>query len=164
MNNVYLIGMPGAGKSTAARIVSEHTGYPALDIDSLIVEKTGKTIPEIFKDQGESRFRQEEREVLRSCANLSGHIIACGGGIVLDPRNIELMRESGRIIFIDRPLGFLLAARIAGRPLISAPGDIERIYSERVSIYRACADHTVTGDNILKIAGQIESIIINSET
>jgi shikimate kinase len=159
MNNIYLTGMPGAGKSTAARILSERTGHPALDLDSLIEEKTGQTIPEIFKEKGESFFRQQERAALRSCAGLDGYIIACGGGVVLDPRNIESMHGSGRIIFIDRPPDFLLASGSAGRPLISGPGDIERIYRERLPVYRASADHTVTGNDIWEIAEKIESII-----
>lgn len=152
MNNIYLTGMPGSGKSTAARLIFKYTGFPALDLDRIIEKRTGKNIPEIFKEYGEDYFRLKEREILSICSLLNRHIIACGGGIILDPRNIAVMRQSGSIFFIDRPLSFLLKMRLTDRPLISGPHDIEKLYRERINLYRSTADFTVSENSIREIA------------
>lgn len=114
-----LIGMPGSGKTTLGRLVARELGWDFVDMDDAIQDMAGRTIPELFS-QGEPVFRQWEARV---CARLSSvdrpTVVACGGGVVLTPGNIDALKAGGPVLFLDRPL-----AHIAGdidrstRPLL----------------------------------------------
>lgn len=100
--NIYLTGMMGCGKTTLGALLAEHTGTEFLDMDAQIVKKAGKSIPQIFAESGEDGFREIETRVLSEIAERDGLVVACGGGVILLERNVKLMKQSGKIYFIDR--------------------------------------------------------------
>ncbi len=99
--NIYLVGFMGAGKSTIAKELSKQLGYELLSTDALIVDREGKEITDIFKDEGEIYFRKVEKEVVNSVSQKTKVIIDCGGGIVLDPENISNLKKRGIVIYLS---------------------------------------------------------------
>ena len=139
--NIVLIGMPGSGKTTVARLVGQRLGRPVVDTDERVVQKAGMSIPDIFARFGEARFRDLESEVISELADGVGQVVATGGGAVLREGNIEALRQNGRIFLLDRPLAELTPTE--DRPLGNTRGKIERLYRERMPLYRAAADEAV---------------------
>ena len=136
--NLVLIGMPGSGKSAVGRILTETTGKPLADTDLLIVEKAGKPIPEIFRDDGEPAFRDLESGIIRELSLQGGQVISTGGGAVLRPENVTLLRQNGRLFWLDRNPDSLVPTD--DRPLADTSEKMKRLYQEREPIYRASAD------------------------
>lgn len=136
--NLVLIGMPGCGKTTIGKALAAELGKKFVDSDQVIVQKTGKTIPQIFEELGEAGFRKIESEVLADLSLDSSTVIATGGGAILNKRNIGLLKENGTVIFIDRPLKFLETT--LDRPLSSDREMLKKRYNERYSIYCESAD------------------------
>ena len=136
--NLVLIGMPGSGKSAVGRILTETTGKPLADTDLLIVEKAGKPIPEIFRDDGEPAFRDLESGIIRELSLQGGQVISTGGGAVLRPENVTLLRQNGRLFWLDRNPDSLVPTD--DRPLADTSEKMKRLYQEREPVYRASAD------------------------
>src|SRR6266571_495761 len=102
MQNIFLLGLPGSGKSTVGRILAQRLGVPLFDIDALIEQECGERIPSIFALHSENYFRACESRILAQVAqNQNGAIIATGGGIVLRPENRSLMAENGVRVFLS---------------------------------------------------------------
>lgn len=139
--NIVLIGMPASGKTTVGRLLSESLSRPFFDSDLLAAEKAGRSIPEIFKTEGEAAFRALETEVLAECAGKTGAVIATGGGAVLDPENIRRLRKNGRVYFLDRPIESLIPT--ADRPTASSREAIVRCWEERYPLYSQYCDKRI---------------------
>ena len=139
--NIVLIGMPGSGKSTVGRILAGRTGKILADTDQLIVKQAGRSIPEIFREEGERAFRDLESEVIRMLSKQSGQIIATGGGAVLRPENITALRQNGRLFWLDRNPEALIPTD--DRPLADTFAGIMQLYAEREPVYRAVADEII---------------------
>lgn len=139
--SIVLVGMPGCGKSTVGKILSEKLGLEFIDTDELITQKTGKTPSEIISERGESEFRDIESEVIREVAVLQSKVISTGGGAVLRKVNVELLKENGRVYFIDRPLEELVPT--SNRPLSADRQALEKRFKERYHIYCSCCDYRV---------------------
>lgn len=137
--NVVLIGMPGAGKTSCGRRLARALGRPFVDIDEAIATECGRGAAQIIREDGEDAFRAVETRVTGSYAARSGLVIACGGGVVTRPENRDLLRQNGRVVLLDRPLCELSTE---GRPVSQARG-IEQVARERMGLYRAWADVTV---------------------
>ena len=131
MLNVVLIGMPGCGKSTIGKLLAAKTGRRFVDADEEIVRLAGKTIPEIFAQDGEEVFRDWETKVLAELGKQSGLIIATGGGCVTRGRNYNLLHQNGEIFWIRRNLDELPTD---GRPL-SHKETLAEMYRIREPLY-----------------------------
>lgn len=136
---IVLEGMPGSGKTTVGRLLATVTGRTFVDLDEEIAKAVSASPAQIIREQGEPAFRDIETEVLReTLADLSGAVLALGGGTVLRPENVNMLRRNGRIYFLDRPVEKLLPT--ADRPLSATREGLERRYQERRDIYLAAAD------------------------
>ena len=149
MNNIYLTGMPGSGKSALGKEASRELNKEFIDMDSLIENKAGKSINKIFNEEGEASFRALEKEVLKNVSECSGLLVSTGGGIILDPENVQRMKESGTVILIDRPLELLVKyIDIRKRPLLkNGKEEIRNLYQKRYDLYRKSADIVLINDN-----------------
>jgi len=152
MKNIYLVGMPGCGKSTIGNAVSKKIGIEIIDLDELVMEREGKSIEELFAI-GEAHFRAVEAEALKSLENYEGVMVATGGGVVTKEENIEFMKKDGKVIFIDASPNFILEnSPLDGRPLLKNKEKIYELYNSRIAKYRKSADYTVPNDGILSDA------------
>ena len=144
---VYLVGMPGSGKSTVGPVLAERLGVPFVELDAEIERADGRTVREIFERYGEARFRELEAAALTDAAARDPSVVSCGGGVVLEPANRVTLRATGVVVFLSVPLD-VLASRVApaeDRPLIRHEGDLERLLEARDPLYREFAAHVVDG-------------------
>ena len=140
---IYLIGMPGSGKSSLGRRAARETGLPFTDLDGWIEERAGITIPEIFEKYGEEGFRRMETGALAFLTRERPGIIAPGGGAAMAPENRKIMRAWGSILLLDRPLEQILAdLRTENRPLLQENPEeqLQELYEKRMPVYREAAD------------------------
>ena len=112
--NVSLIGMPGSGKTTIGRGLAKALGKQFVDLDEVIEQKAGCTIPDIFARDGEVAFRAIEAQTAAEVGRGSGQVIACGGGIIKTSGNVHALRQNGPVLWVQRPVNRLATA---GRPL-----------------------------------------------
>ncbi|MBR6726013.1 MAG: shikimate dehydrogenase [Clostridia bacterium] len=138
--NIVLIGMPGSGKSTVGKLI-DIDGFEFFDTDDQIEKRCGCKIKDLIKSKGEKYFRDLESEVIRDVSKENRRIIATGGGAVLRQENVRVLRQNGRIFFIDAPLSRLNAT--SDRPLSNTEDKLKKLYNERIDIYKAAADVTV---------------------
>jgi shikimate kinase len=142
---VLLIGMMGAGKSTTGHLLARRLEWPYLDSDEAVQRQTGKTIPEIWKTEGEAAFRAQEARVLAQATTSDGPVvIGVAGGAVLDPDSRGRIARAGLVVWLRCDVS-VLAARVgsgAGRPLLDdGPGAaLERLSAVRAPIYESLAD------------------------
>lgn len=140
--NIVLIGMPGCGKSTVGKALAERSGRRLVDLDREIEGELGCAIPDYFAQRGEAAFREAERRALEQFCRESSLVIACGGGVVTVPGNLDVMRQNGRCVYLRRPLKDL---PVEGRP-VSQSRPLEELFAQRRPLYESAADLTV--DNI----------------
>ena len=157
MLNVVLIGMPGSGKTTVGKLLSQKTGRRFVDADVEIVKLAGKSIPDIFSQDGEEAFRDLETRVLAELGKQSGLIIATGGGCVTKERNFNLLHQNGEIFWIRRKLEDLPTD---GRPL-SQQTDLQEMYRIRKPLYDRWNDWFINNydspdDAVLQIMNVLE--------
>lgn len=144
---IILIGLMGCGKTTVGKALSKRTGMPLLDTDAIIEEQIGKTIPEIFAEQGEAHFRALETALLRYLLynpTPSPAIISTGGGIVVRPENRDLLRKLGFTVWLNVSINALLlrTAKSTNRPLLlnaDRRAVFTRLDSERRAFYKEAA-------------------------
>ena len=152
--NVVLVGMPSCGKTTVGKRLAEMLGREFADTDEMIVGRIDTSIADFFATHGESEFRTIEREVVAECAKRSGIVIATGGGVVLDDKNVRALKRNGIVTFLDRPLEKLLAT--SDRPLSSSAEKVKELYAQRYDKYRACADVRIDANaSVAQVADEI---------
>jgi shikimate kinase len=144
MNNVYLIGLPGSGKSTIGKLYAKKINKKFIDLDKYIVNREKKTIPMLF-EEGEAVFRKAETEALKEITEkFSGCIVATGGGIIETPENIELLKKQ-TVIYLYRPIPLILSTLNADkRPLLkNNPEKLYEIWRRRKSGYEEAATYKI---------------------
>lgn len=153
--NIVLVGMPGSGKTTLGKELAIKLGKSFVDSDEEVTKKTGLTPAEIISQKGEAHFRAVEAEIIKELSATQNAVIATGGGAVLKLENVELLKENGIIVFIDRPLNDIMPTH--DRPLSSDRKALEERYKERYGIYSSCCDFRV--ENIGKVEETLNKII-----
>ena len=141
--HIFIIGMPGCGKSSLGKKVAANMGLPYVDTDQRIEQAFGCPTAQIFERYGEQAFRNAETNVLIQLTREPGSLVSTGGGMVLKEHNREIMRNHGIIVLIDRPLQEIMGdIKLNRRPLLAQKGlpEVERLYHERIEIYRSIAD------------------------
>ena len=146
--NIVLIGMPSSGKTSVGKSISEKLCKTFTDSDEEIVRSTGKSVPDIFADDGESVFRGIEKDVVKTLSMKNSLIISTGGGVILNEENIEVLKGNGRVYFLDRPLEKLITT--SDRPLSSNRSDLEKRYNERYGLYKRAADVIIDGSGTVE--------------
>jgi shikimate kinase / 3-dehydroquinate synthase len=145
-HNIILTGFMGTGKTAVGREVAARTGRPFVDLDDLIVQRAGKSIPEIFAQDGEPAFRALEAAICGEMAAPAGLVIATGGGAVVNPANREALAAGGTVICLEADLETILQRVGQGddRPMLASPDRVERIrelLATRAEAYAALPHH-----------------------
>jgi shikimate kinase len=122
---IFLIGFMASGKTTVGRLLAERLDWAFVDLDKVIEDAAGKTVPDIFAAEGEAGFRKRETEALREVAKRRKTVVATGGGAPCRDENIEAMLAEGRVFWLDVPAEEAVrrAGKSSGRPLLDAAAD-----------------------------------------
>ena len=157
MRAVVLTGFMGTGKSEVGKRLAKRLGRAFVDTDELVEARAGKSVPAIFRDDGESRFRALEREAVADATARAGTVIALGGGAILDDENVARVRASGVLVCLTASADTILKriGDVRRRPLLAqgdARANVERLLAERREAYGA-ADVTV--DTSARTADQV---------
>lgn len=150
--NLILVGYRGSGKSTIGTILAKRLGWSFLDLDTLVAQRAGLTISQIFAQEGQTAFRQRERDAFFSLRKFKNHVIALGGGAPLDPDIRTLAKRMGKVVWLRAP-AVILWTRINrdqqspnDRPDLTEAGgltEVEALLPQREPLYRSAANHTV---------------------
>lgn len=164
MPNLVLIGFMGTGKTTVGKKAAKELAMEFVDTDKEIEKVTGLTVSEIFAKYGEVRFRSEEQAAVRRLTQGGNRVIATGGGVVLNPENMELLRASGIVIsLIAAPeVIYERVRRKKTRPLLASSdllATIKKLLQERADLYRV-ADAVVDTSNmsLLQVRDEVVGI------
>ncbi len=148
-SNIALIGFMGSGKSTVGKRLARRLGREFIEIDRLVEHRANKSIDNIFKEKGEAGFRDVEEEVIKEVSeSTSDAVIACGGGAVLRPINVDRLRQSSHIVYLEAETATLQDRlnRSRKRPLLNRPDRdsvIEELHAARQPLYEAAAEITI---------------------
>ncbi|MCI8893327.1 MAG: shikimate kinase [Lachnospiraceae bacterium] len=152
MDNIFLIGYMGTGKTTVSRQLGRRMKRLEVDLDLEIETRTGRTIPDIFEKEGEAYFRRLETKVIREYENKQGYVVSCGGGAPLLAENVESMRKGGVIVLLTAS-AHTVYQRVQGsksRPLLNRNMKeeyIREMMEAREPYYRRAAQITVATDD-----------------
>jgi len=146
--NIYLIGLMGAGKTTIGRQLAKALQLPFYDSDKAIEEQTGVDIPTIFEYEGEEGFRLREQNMIEELTQIDGIVLATGGGAILKESNRQALNNNGYVVYLQCTVDKILqrTKRDTQRPLLDASNPrerIEKLFAEREGLYLACADFII---------------------
>ncbi|MDO4437079.1 MAG: shikimate kinase [Coriobacteriaceae bacterium] len=144
-DHVFIVGFLGAGKSTLARNLGRMFHRRFVDTDRMVERACGKSVAQLFREEGEDRFRLHETSVLQGLSAERSLLVSCGGGIVETPRNIELIHELGFCVYLDGDLDDSLRQirRSDTRPDFRSAEHAARLLDHRRPLYERAADLTV---------------------
>lgn len=150
-STIFLIGFMGTGKSTIAEYFKEHYGREVVEMDEVIEEQEQMAISRIFEEKGEAYFRELETGLLERLQGRENLVVSCGGGVPLRPCNVEIMRKSGKIVFLTaRPETVYERVKDShDRPLLEknkTPDFIASLMEQRKGRYEEAADFLVETD------------------
>ena len=166
MNNIFLVGFMGVGKSTIAKELKKILDMNLVEMDARIVHEQGMSINEIFEKYGENYFRDIESKLVLDIGDEGNTIVSCGGGVVLRPENVEHMRQSGKVVYLTATPESIFERVKNGneRPILNGNMNVDYIkglMEKRKPFYEAAADIMIETDNksIEKICQEIQSKI-----
>ena len=148
---LYLTGFMGTGKSTVARCLCRYYNMKQIEMDRQIEVEEGMKISQIFKEKGEAYFRKKETEFLEKIQNQENVVVSCGGGTVMQPRNVEIMKKNGKIFLLTAQPETILR-RVKNnhdRPLLEGRKNeayISELMEKRRAKYEAAADIVIETD------------------
>ena len=164
--NIMLIGFMGCGKSTVAAKLTKRLSVKQIEMDALIAEEAGMSLPDIFATYGEEHFRNIETNMLRKFKDLKPVVVSCGGGVVLRDENVELMKGQGKIIWLTATpqTVYERVKDSTDRPVLNGNMNVEYIQElmeKRQQKYQAAADIMVStdGKTVDEICDEILSAI-----
>ena len=172
--NLVLIGYRACGKTSVGRVLSRLLGRPLVDLDEVVETEAGETIAELVAREGWEAFRRRERDVVARFAAAPGLILATGGGVVLDPENVQRLRDHGFVIWLTAPAE-TIQARLAAHPdetgkrpaLQGADSlrEVATVLEQRLPLYQAAADLELdtTGAEVETLARRIVAIFSAQE-
>lgn len=148
MENIYLIGLMGVGKTTIGKQLARALQHPFYDSDKVIEETAGATIPTIFEYEGEDGFRVREQQVIAQLTSKQGIVMATGGGSIIRAENREALKSSGFIVYLQCSIDRILfrTRHDTQRPLLRTENPRQRLRSlleEREPLYLECADFKI---------------------
>ncbi len=156
LRNIVLIGMPGSGKSTFGKKLAKKMNRSFVDLDKEITMLAGKTIPDIFVEDGEPHFRALETQIANEFGKQNRLVISTGGGILLDSVNALALKQNGKLIFIDRPIEQL---ETGGRPLSSNQAALADMEKTRRPLYEKYQDATLLNQgSFIKVLSNLEKL------
>lgn len=162
MHNIFLIGFMGVGKSTIAKLLAKELQAELVEMDETIEAEAGMSINEIFEKFGEQYFRDLETALIDRVSKNGGAVVSCGGGAVLRPENVDLMKQSGKIIFLSATPETIYerVKNSTNRPLLNGNMNVEYIkglMERRREAYENAADVIISTDGKWKmeIVGEI---------
>jgi shikimate kinase len=151
--NIVLIGYRGTGKSTVGKVLAARLGRELISTDAEIVKRTKQSIPEIVAQRGWEYFRDVESDVCRDLAGRNELVIDTGGGTILRPQNVEVLKRNGKLIWLSATVD-TITARIGGdtqRPSLTGTksfvDEITEVLRDRTPKYQAAADHVIQTDD-----------------
>jgi len=165
-SSIALIGFMGTGKTTVGKALVEYLGdtYSFIETDQIIIERVGKTIPKIFAEEGEEKFREYEISACKEASRLKNVVISCGGGVVLNKINIVNLRKNCHIILLKASIQEIYIRALKdgkeNRPVINKEDpkfEIEKVLKFRKPFYDSAADFTIktTGKKIDEIVLEV---------
>jgi len=166
-SNILLVGFMGAGKSICGRVIARRLGRCFVETDDMIVAGDGRSIPEIFRQDGEERFRQLEGDVLESLRLKTGDVIATGGGLPCREGRMETLRSLGTVVWLDGDVKALYerALRTGARPMLEgrSSAEVEALYRQRTAYYRqAHLTIDTTGLGVDEVVGRVMRLLRDS--
>ncbi|MFX1346284.1 MAG: shikimate kinase [Promethearchaeota archaeon] len=167
-NCIALIGFMATGKTTVGKYLADCLGdvYKFIETDQIIIEMAGKSIPRIFSEEGEKKFREYEIEACKKVSNLNNVIISCGGGVVLNKINIDNLKKKCHIVLLEATIEEIYRRAIKDgketRPIINKEDpkkEIEEVLNYRKPFYKEAAEISIetTGKNIEMVVKEIIS-------
>ena len=161
--NLFLVGMPGCGKSTLGRLLARRLDKLFYDADVELERRLGVSIPVIFELEGEPGFRDREETVLADLVTHTNVIVSTGGGVVLRPANRERLKQGGTVLYLHATPDTLWerTRHSKHRPILQAPepyARVQELYTARDALYREVADVTVESDReqVNRLAHRLE--------
>ena len=153
--NLYLVGFMGTGKSTVGRQLAKQMDFQFIDSDHEIERGQGKPVSAIFAEEGEARFRELEREFIERGHPEHGCVVACGGGLVVPPGMLGLLRGRGVVICLHAPIEAILERimHTTHRPLLQVEDPAKRLrelYAQREELYRKTGTMVLTDNRPLR--------------
>jgi shikimate kinase len=162
--NLFLVGLPGAGKSTLGRTLARRLGLTFVDADTELERRLGVTIPMIFEIEGEAAFRDREEATIADLVQRTGIVLATGGGAVIRDVNRQQLKANGTVIYLHAEPATLRerTRRSRHRPLLNAADPLARLtelYAQRDQLYRGVADCVIESDreHVARFAQDLET-------
>ena len=161
--HILFVGFMGSGKTSVSRVIAKRAGLPLIDVDAYIEQSQGRSVKQIFADEGEQGFRRIETQAMAALAYEPKSVISCGGGACGSAVNRGILKALGTVVYLKVPLQEAIG-RISDpstRPMLSGPRPVEEIYAERLPLYTSVADITVNtagktvGANVSQVIGAL---------